>query len=111
MDWGLAEWMHSHQGQTCTERLTCTYFLDQRSPPPAGLKSWSPAYSPPGVGGGAGHRCWQTNGRRRDCVPDSRSHVSRWRSRSHRCILDRGQKSVTLLVPGPGGCPGVPVCP
>ena len=28
MDWGLAEWMHSHQGQTCTERLTCTYFLD-----------------------------------------------------------------------------------
>ena len=50
MDWGLAEWMHSHQGQTCTERLTCTYFLDQRSPPPAGLKSWSPAYSPPGWG-------------------------------------------------------------
>ena len=34
MDWGLAEWMHSHQGQTCTERLTCTYFLDQRSPRP-----------------------------------------------------------------------------
>ena len=77
MDWGLAEWMHSHQGQTCTERLTCTYFLDQRSPAcwPEVLE---PSIQPPGVGGGAGHRCWQTNGRCRDCVPDSRSHVSGW---------------------------------